>query len=448
MVRDVREYVQKCEICEERKNPPNKKRHFLQKYVVGGPFERIATDIAGPFPTTERGNRYILVVGDYFTKLTEAYPVGNITAETVADVMFRAWIKRYGCPVEVHSDQGRQYESTLFLELCRMLQINKTRTTPLHPRSDGMIERMNRTIQDMLSKYIKSHQKDWDLQLDYVTLAYNSTPHESTGLSPHKMVFGREIKLPLDVMADNVVEEEMLETDFVRNLKDSLCQAHEFARKSLQKSSERQKQQYDLKVREKSYQIGQLVWRNQKIVTPGRKQKICRHWNGPWIITKKISEVLYKIQHKKDLPGVVVHGYNVKEYKGEKKINWFNRGIQEETLPTELPNLEAFKNTNDPQSTSDTELESESGAELESGKNTELGSGSSAELESGIDAELGSGSGAELRSGNEAELRSGTKSAIIINRNESRFGRSIKKPRKAERLHTELKDGRSEVSDM
>lgn len=92
--------------------------------------------------------------------------------------------------------------------------------------------------------------------------------------------------------------------------------------------------------------------------------------------------------------------------------------------------LEAFKNTNDPQPTSDTELESESGAELESGKNTKLGSGSSAELESGKDAELGSGSGAELGSGNDAELRSGTKSAIIINRNESRFGRSIKKTEK------------------
>lgn len=126
--------------------PPEQKASFSAEICCRCPIERIATDIAGPFPTSERGNRYILEVGDYFTKFTEAYPVENITAETVADVMFRAWIKRYGCPVEVHSDQGKQYESNLFLELCRMLQINKTRTTPLHPRSDGMIERMNRTI--------------------------------------------------------------------------------------------------------------------------------------------------------------------------------------------------------------------------------------------------------------------------------------------------------------
>jgi transposase InsO family protein len=123
------------------------------------PFERIATDIAGPFPVTENRNRYILVVGDYFTKLTEACAIPYIQAISVADISFRAWIKRYGCPLEVHSDQGKQYESALFREMCKLLEINKTRTTPLHPRSDGMIKRMNRSINDMLSKYIKSHQR-------------------------------------------------------------------------------------------------------------------------------------------------------------------------------------------------------------------------------------------------------------------------------------------------
>lgn len=146
------------------------------------------------------------------------------------------------------------------------------------------------------------------------------------------------------------------------------------------------------------------------------KTEKCRNWNGPWVITKKISEVLYKIQHKKDLPGVVVHGDNLKEYKGEKKINWFNGGFQEENLPTELPDLEYFKNTDNPDreerentepgSTSDTESESESGAELQSGLDAEL------KLETG--AELRSGKDADLESGKDAELRSATKSAIII----------------------------------
>lgn len=65
-----------------------------------------------------------------------------------------------------------------------MLEINKIRITPFHPRSYCMIERMNRRINDMLSKYIKTHKKDWDQCPDFIMMAYNSTPHESTGISP------------------------------------------------------------------------------------------------------------------------------------------------------------------------------------------------------------------------------------------------------------------------
>ncbi|VDI26371.1 Hypothetical predicted protein [Mytilus galloprovincialis] len=144
MQESIKNYVNQCEICGERKNPPNKKRHCMKSYVVGDPFERIATDIAGPFPITDNKNRYILVVGDYFSKLTKAYAMQDIQAKTVANIIFRASIKRYGCPIEVHSDQGKQYESALFKEMCTLLEINKTRTTPFHPRSDGMIECMNR----------------------------------------------------------------------------------------------------------------------------------------------------------------------------------------------------------------------------------------------------------------------------------------------------------------
>ena len=81
----------------------------MKSYVLGGRFERIAADISGPYPTSANGNSYILVVGDYFTKLTELYPLPNIKASTVADYLVRGWIKHYGCLREIHSDQGRQF---------------------------------------------------------------------------------------------------------------------------------------------------------------------------------------------------------------------------------------------------------------------------------------------------------------------------------------------------
>ncbi|CAC5364369.1 unnamed protein product [Mytilus coruscus] len=162
-------------------------------------------------------------------------------AETVADIIFRAWVKRYGCPIELHSDQGRQYEKYSFQNMCELLEIKKTRTTPLHPRSDGMIERKNRTIQDILSKYIKSHQRDWDQHLDFLTMAYNSTPHERN-------------EIPLDVISERIEQDEPqteFASDYANKLEEKLREAHKIAREHLKVASERQKFQYDENVKEK-----------------------------------------------------------------------------------------------------------------------------------------------------------------------------------------------------
>ena len=104
------------------------------------PMERIATDILGELPETEDGNRYILVVSDYFSKWTESFAMSNMEAETVAKIIVEQVIARFGVPSYIHSDQGRQFESSLFSEMCKMLNIKKTRTTAYHPQSDGMVE--------------------------------------------------------------------------------------------------------------------------------------------------------------------------------------------------------------------------------------------------------------------------------------------------------------------
>ena len=124
----------------------------MQQYNVGAPFERIAMDVAGPFPITDNGNKYVLVVMDYFSKWPEVYPIPNQEAKTIANVIVDNWISRFGVPMELHTDQGRNFESVVFQEVCQILGINKTRTTPLHPQSDGMVERFNGTLEEYLAK--------------------------------------------------------------------------------------------------------------------------------------------------------------------------------------------------------------------------------------------------------------------------------------------------------
>ncbi|GFV21297.1 retrovirus-related Pol polyprotein from transposon 412 [Trichonephila clavipes] len=105
------------------------------------PFQRIAFDILGPLPRSSDANNNILVVMDYFTKWPEAYPISDQEASTVAEVLVQHWISRFGVPLQLHSDKGRNFNSAVCKRLCEILAIDKTRTTALHPQSDVMVER-------------------------------------------------------------------------------------------------------------------------------------------------------------------------------------------------------------------------------------------------------------------------------------------------------------------
>ena len=94
------------------------------------PMERVALDIVGPLPETERGNKYLLVVGDYFSKWVEVHPIPDQTAKTVAEKFVQEFVCRFGVPQVLHSDQGRNFEAQVFAEMCSILGIDKTRTTP------------------------------------------------------------------------------------------------------------------------------------------------------------------------------------------------------------------------------------------------------------------------------------------------------------------------------
>ncbi|VDI28058.1 Hypothetical predicted protein, partial [Mytilus galloprovincialis] len=106
----------------------------------------------------------------------------------------------FGIPRQIHTDQGGQFESKLFKELCEKLRIHKTRTTAFRPQSDGLVERLNRSLEDIISKYVCKNQRDLDEQLHWALMAYRSSEHETTKLSPCMLMLGREIELPIDLI--------------------------------------------------------------------------------------------------------------------------------------------------------------------------------------------------------------------------------------------------------
>ena len=162
--------------------------------------ERVGVDILGPFPATYRGNRYVLVAMDYFTKWPEAYAVADQSAVTTAEHLVNEMFCRFGVPEELHSDQGQNFEAQVFQEVCKRLGIKKTRTTPLHPQSDGLVERFNRTLATQLAILTSRQQRDWDLHLPLVLWVYRTAVQESTKCTPSALMFGRELRTPVDLV--------------------------------------------------------------------------------------------------------------------------------------------------------------------------------------------------------------------------------------------------------
>ena len=294
----------------------------MQKFLTGCPLERISIDIMGPLPRSSKGNQYVLVVVDHFTKWTEAFPMPNQEASTVAKKLVSEFISKFGVPYEILTDQGSQFQSNLFTELARMLGIDKTRTTAYHPMANGLVERFNRTLEMMLSMYISETQRDWDQFIPLLMLAYRTTPQESTKVTPFRMMFGREANLPIDLILGRPPSHQGINLDsneYVWELREKMETVFDIARKNLEKSAMHQKRLYDRKIGGKAFKEGDLVWLAVTGKKIGISPKLQRRWRGPFRVRTKLSEVLYQL-HKPGHRSQIVHFNRLKPYEGYKTI--------------------------------------------------------------------------------------------------------------------------------
>jgi transposase InsO family protein len=214
----------------------------MTKYHAGSPMERVHLDFLGPLPETPRGNTNILVMVDQFTKWCEIVPLPSQTAETTAKAAVNEFFARFGCPFSVHTDQGRNFESKLFKVICDLFHIHKTRTTPYRPSPNGQVERYNRTLMDAVRCFVAESQRDWDGYLPQLACAIRSSVNRHTGMTPNKMMLGREINLPSELIFKNV-REELFENEeqYVTNLRNNIQKIHEIARKTLKTAQETMK---------------------------------------------------------------------------------------------------------------------------------------------------------------------------------------------------------------
>lgn len=260
MSSDIKNWVQECGRCQVAKDSGHVPHSFMGHLLASRPNEIVAIDFTLLEPS-RNGLENVLVMTDVFSKFTVAIPTRDQRASTVAQVLVQEWFYKFGVPGRLHSDQGRNFESSLIHQLCSLYGVTKSRTTPYHPAGNGQCERFNRTLHNLLRTLPVSQKRDWASCLSQVLFCYNTTPHQGTGESPFLLMFGQEPRLPVDFLLGRVQDPVPGGVqDWVVEHQARLRVAFEGARERLLAAASKRKERHDQRVRDLPFTVGQLVY--------------------------------------------------------------------------------------------------------------------------------------------------------------------------------------------
>ena len=203
---EVAKYVATCRICQEIKSSAIKQQGLLKQSQPIGPWVKLHIDFTGPWPESEKGNKYIIAVQDSFSKWLEIKAVPTIDAKATADFLMNRIIYKWGAPLELVSDRGQQFLSKTVQELCQMMGVKQLLTAPFSPRCNGQIENAHKSVKNMIESWTNQSRSDWDVNLKQVQFAYNVSCSASTDFSPYFVITGRDPRFPDEVTYKRHIE--------------------------------------------------------------------------------------------------------------------------------------------------------------------------------------------------------------------------------------------------
>ena len=205
----IAQYIKRCEQCEKYKPAKENTKANLQPIKSTRTMELIEIDFIGRLTTTKRGNKYILTIVDHFSKFATAYSTERQDTETVISCL-NNYFSKYGPVERILSDQGRSFLSKEFLSFLKLWNITKSTSTSYHPQTQGLVERLNKTIIEILKRYVSEAHDTWDESVDMATYAYNTSIQRTTGMTPYEVMFGRKVKY-LEKIKNETTQSEYVE---------------------------------------------------------------------------------------------------------------------------------------------------------------------------------------------------------------------------------------------
>ena len=293
---DVTRFCRSCDSCQRTCHQGRVgKAPLVPTPLIETPFARVAVDLVGPLPRTEKGkNRYILTLVDYATRFPDAVALQGISTEQVAEAMLEIF-SRLGVPNEVVSDRGSQFTGELMREVSALLHTKQIFCSPYHAMANGLCERFNGVLKSMLRRVAHDRPKDWDRLLHPLLFAYRETPQASTGFSPFELMFAHPVKGPLSLLKDlwtgDVDQEVRSSYEYVVGMRERLQQMMEVVAENSMKAKEKQKKYYDKTAKTRKFKAGESVL----ILLPTDTSKLLMTWKGPYKVVEPRGEVNYVI---------------------------------------------------------------------------------------------------------------------------------------------------------
>lgn len=285
MRKQIKKYIRECATCQANKSSNRTAREpMMITTTASRPFEKIYMDIVGPLTKSYNGNVFILTLQDDLSKFAWAAPMPNHEANTVAKFFVTQFVCLHGLPQSLVTDCGTEFLSKVFKEVCQLLKIKQTSTSPYHPQSNGSLERSHRTLVEYLRSFVNKDPQNWDTHVPFAMFCHNSTTHTSTKYQPYQLVYGHPITVPNSFMKNT--EPQYNYDDYYSELKKNMQEAQAQAKTHLYDSKQKSKDRYDQKISPLTINIGDKVLIQEK----ASKGKLAPKWIGPYTVIETNPE--------------------------------------------------------------------------------------------------------------------------------------------------------------
>ena len=279
----------------------------MQSITTSAPMELISIDYLH-LETSSGGYDYILMIVDHFTRFVQAYPTRNKSAKTAATHLYDDFINRFGLPARILHDQGKEFENDLFRHIQKLTGITNSRTTPYHPECNGIVERMNQTILNMMRTLEEAEKSRWKYSLNKLIHAYNCTRNETIGYSPYYLMFGREPRLPIDLILDNPESPvPKNHTDYLKQWEKRMSEAYKIAAKNAEQRKAKDRERRNSRATLGTLKPGdRVLMRN--LSQRGGPGKLRAYWEPDVHVVVEVkgdTGLVYGIRSEKDKSGKV-----------------------------------------------------------------------------------------------------------------------------------------------